>query len=88
MSTYYCKKCNASSWNGPFKDNLCDDCWKKMPNRKYRINYVYQGEGTCEVMARGKDEAHEKFFEGDFRNDDDSGYDYEVYSTILLKGRN
>jgi hypothetical protein len=44
---YYCKKCQASSWNEPFRNDLCDQCWELKNGHyvQYRVSWEKETEG-------------------------------------------
>jgi len=53
--------------------------------KKFRINYYFDGKGSCVVKAKTQEEAEEKFHEGEFSEDTDDSSNYNINSTEEIK---
>jgi hypothetical protein len=53
---------------------------KKAKLKKFKVNYTFDGNGSCIVVAKNKKEAERKFRTGDFeeKNDAEWGENYFV----------
>lgn len=59
--------------------------YKFMKNKKttkniYTIKYCFDGYGKVEIEAESRDEAEEKFYDGEFTDEDEWGENYEVFN--------
>ena len=59
--------------------------YKFMKNKKttkniYTIKYYFDGYGEVEIEAESRDEAKEKFYDGEFTDEDEWGENYEVFN--------
>ncbi len=55
--------------------------------KKYKIKYIFDGLGDVKIEAKTSHEAREKFFNGDFSNEDDNegGENYTIEDVELIK---
>lgn len=45
---------------------------------KYKIKYYFDGYGQVEIEAKTKDEAKENFFNGEYKQENEYGENYEI----------
>lgn len=50
---------------------------------KYIIEYFFDGTGTVTIEADSEEEARDKFFDGDFANEQERGENYYIGDVIL-----
>ena len=46
----------------------------------FKIYYSFNGLGDVEIQAKNEEEAREKFYSGDFKDEDESGENYVIES--------
>ena len=46
--------------------------------KTFEIKYFFDGFGTCNIEADTLDEAKEKFFNGEYKNENEWGDNYEI----------
>jgi len=44
--------------------------------KTYKVSYSYDGYGYCTIKARNEEEAREKYYSGEFIDDEDDGTNY------------
>ena len=57
---------------------------------KYTIKYYFDGEGQTIIEAKNKEEAEDKFYNGDYGEEDDieEGTNYQIHEILDKKGNN
>jgi len=46
----------------------------------FKIYYYFDGLGDVEIQAKNEEEAREKFYSGDFKDEDERGENYVIES--------
>ena len=49
---------------------------------KYKLSYTFDGVGAVIIDADNAEDAEEKFFEGDFSDEQEDGSNYEVADVV------
>ena len=46
--------------------------------KEYKVSYYFDGSGTVIIKAKDEEEAKDKFFSGEFKNEDEWGETYNI----------
>jgi len=52
---------------------------------KFKVEYTFDGFGTCLIQAKNREEAMEKFGDGEWIEDEDDSRNYEVAKVSKVK---
>lgn len=57
---------------------------------KFKVVYIFDGNGEVVIEAKNKEEAKEKFFEGEFEKEKEWGENYEIFDIrkkVIIKDK-